>query len=101
MGKSLFELSALLFAEGCQGRVRHAVISNTEVVIALGMPDTVHYRSHIDGNHTSNYQEIIGKVREYFSLLSDWKSSGPGRYTSDDDDMDVEMLKRMRCYGRN
>ena len=60
VGKFLFELSALLFAEGCQGRVRDAVISNTEVMIALGMPDTVHYGSHVDGDYTSKYRELIG-----------------------------------------
>lgn len=71
IGKIFSELSALLFAEGCQGRVRHAVVSNAEVVIALGMPDTVHYWSHVDGDRTSKYQELIGKERDYSSLLSD------------------------------
>ena len=47
------------------------MISNAEVVIALGMPDTVHYRSHVDGDRTSKYQELIGTVRDYSLLLSD------------------------------
>ena len=94
VGKISSELSALLLAEGCQGRVRHAMVSNTEVVIALGMPDTVHYWSHVDGDHTSKYQELIGEVR-------DWKNLGLGRYTSDDDDKDAEIFDRMRCCGRN
>ena len=47
------------------------MVSNTEVVIALGMPDTMHYRSHVDGDRISNYQKLIGEVRDYSSLLSD------------------------------
>ena len=47
------------------------MVSNAEVVIALGMPDTVHDRSHVDGNRTSKNHELIGKVRDYSSLLSD------------------------------
>ena len=46
------------------------MVSDAEVVIALGMPDTVHYRSHVDRNRTSKNQELIGKVRDYSSLLS-------------------------------
>ena len=69
IGKILCELSTLLFAEGCKGRVRHAVVSNTKVVVALGMPDTVHYRSHVDGDRTSKYQKLIGPMSDYFSLL--------------------------------
>ena len=47
------------------------MVSNAEVVIALGMPDTVHYRSHVDWDRISNYQKLIEKVRDYSSLLSD------------------------------
>lgn len=77
------------------------MVSHTEVVIALGMPDTVHYRSHVDGDHTSKYQELIGEVREYFSLLSDWKNSGLGRDAIDDDDKDVEILEECVAIRRN
>ncbi len=45
------------------------MVSNTEVVIALGMPDTVHYRSHVNGDRTSKYQELIEPVRDYVALL--------------------------------
>ena len=47
------------------------MVSNAKVVVALGMPDTVHYRSHVDGDRISNYQRLIIEVRNYSSLLSD------------------------------
>ena len=78
VGKILFELFALLFADGCQGRVRHAVVSNAEVVIALGMPDTVDYRGHVDGNSTSRYQELIGEVRNTFRCFRTGKIQALG-----------------------
>ena len=96
----MFELSALLFAQGCQGRVRHAVVSNTEVMIALSMSDTVHYGSHVDGDVTSKYKELIGEVRNTFRCFRTEKISGLGRYASDDDDKNVENFKRMHRYGR-
>ena len=54
------------------------MVSNAEVVIALGMPDTVHDRSHVNGNCTSKNQEVIGKVGDSSSLFSDWKISDAG-----------------------
>ena len=74
------------------------MVSNTEVMIALSMPDTVHYRSHVDGDCTSEYKELIGEARNTFRCFRTEKFSGPA---SDDDDKNVENFKRMRRYGRN
>ena len=75
------------------------MVSNTEVVIALGMPDTVHYRSHGDGDCTSKYQELVREVNNCFSRLLNWKILSPGRCTRDYDDKNVDIFRRMCCYG--
>lgn len=47
------------------------MVNNAEVMIALSMPDTVYYRSHVAGDRISKYQKLIGELRDCSSLLSD------------------------------
>ena len=65
------------------------MVGNAEVVIALGMPDTVHYWSHVEGDRTSNCQELMGGEGLFFAAFR-LEIFRPSRCTSDYDDKNVE-----------